>query len=237
MLTHLDSCGFATLVMARPPRVNCPSHGVRQVGLPWAESHSRFTALFERLAVDVLAETDISGACRILRISWEEAWGIMERAVRRGQAAKPRRVPSLIGVDEKAAAKGHRYLTLVTDLEWGCVEYIADERRQASLDGYFQGFTEPELAGIDAVAMDMWEPYVNSVRAHVPDAHNKIVFDRFHVMVHIGTAVDSVRKREHKALRAQGLDTLTGPSTCGCTPRRTSPRSTTNASTPSRPPT
>jgi transposase len=207
---HLDSCGFSTWLHARPPRVDCPTHGVHQVRLPWGEPHSRFTALFERLAIDVLTETDVTGAARILRISWDEAWGLMERAVRRGQAAKEHRVPTLIGVDEKAAAKGHRYLTLVTVLARGCVEYIADERRQASLDGYFESFTDAELAGIEAVAMDMWEPYVSSVRAHLPDAETKMVFDRFHVMVHMGTAVDTVRKREHKALRADGLDTLTG---------------------------
>ena len=70
-----------------------------------------------------------SGAAGILRLSWDEAWHLMERAVARGKAAKQRRLPALIGVDEKAAAKGHTYLTLVTDLERGCVEYIADERR------------------------------------------------------------------------------------------------------------
>src|SRR5262245_21640350 len=48
---HLDSCGFTTWLHARPPRVSCPSHGVRQVRLSWAEPHSRFTLLFERLAI------------------------------------------------------------------------------------------------------------------------------------------------------------------------------------------
>lgn len=207
---HLDSCGFTTWLHTRPPRVWCPAHGVRQVRLPWAEPHSRFTALFERLAIDVLKETDISGASAILSISWDEAWGLMERAVRRGQQAKPHRMPTLIGVDEKAAAKGHSYLTVVCDLQRGRVEYIADDRKQASLDGYFAAFTEGERAGIAAVAMDMWEPYANSVHAHLPDPDSKIVFDRFHIMQHIGTAVDTVRKREHKTLRAQGLDLLTG---------------------------
>ena len=64
----------------------------------------------------------------------------------------------------------------------GTVEYIADERRQSSLDGYFDQFSAEQLAGIEAVAMDMWEPYANSVRAHLEDADNKIVFDKFHIM-------------------------------------------------------
>ena len=78
---HLDSCQFLTYLHAPPPRVECPTHGVRQVRLPWAEARARFTSLFERLAIDVLKETDIRGATRILRISWDEAWHILERAV------------------------------------------------------------------------------------------------------------------------------------------------------------
>jgi transposase len=207
---HLESCQFQTYLHARPPRVQCPTHGVKQVRLPRAEERARFTTLFERLAIDVLLETDILGATRILRISWDEAWHIQERAVARGQQAKPVGVPAQLGVDEKAAAKGQRYLTLVCDLAQGTVEYIADDRKQASLDGYFTGLTEVQREGITAVAMDMWAPYVESVRTHVPDGANKIVFDRFHIMGHVGDAVDKVRKAEHRALRAAGDETLTG---------------------------
>ena len=73
-------------------------------------------------------------AAQILRISWDEAWHIMERAVMRGRAAKGRSMPSLLGVDEKAIAKGHSYMTLVCDLQAATVEYIGEERREASLD-------------------------------------------------------------------------------------------------------
>ena len=68
---------------------------------------------------------------------------------------------------------------MVADLDTGTVDYIADERRQASLDGYFEKFTPEQLAGIQAVAMDMWEPFANSVRAHLTDPDDKIVFDRY----------------------------------------------------------
>jgi transposase len=205
---HLDSCQFMTYLHARPPRVSCPKHGVKQVRLPWAEPKARFTALFERFAIDVLRETDVLGATRILRISWDEAWHLMERAVARGMAAKGKRVVRYVGVDEKAAAKGHRYLTLVNDLDRGTVEFIADDRKTASLDAFFVQLTPEQLAGIEAIAMDMWEPFWISIRAHVPDASNKIVFDRFHVMQHVGRAVDTVRKQEHRELSAQGDDIL-----------------------------
>lgn len=207
---HLDSCQFQTYLHARPPRVACPEHGVRQVRLPWAEPRARFTTLFERLAIDVLRETDVTGATRILGISWDEAWEIKRRAVARGRARRRPQAPARLGVDETAIARGHDYLTLVSDLTTGTVEYLAEERKQASLDGYFTSLTPAQRAQIQAVAMDMWEPYVQSVQTHVPQAERKIVFDVFHILQHMNTAVDKVRRAEHRRLRAQGDDTLTG---------------------------
>lgn len=207
---HLDSMQFLTFLHARPPRVACPTHGVRQVRLPWAEPMSRFTLLFERLAIDVLAECHVEAAAWLLRVSWDEAWHLMQRAVARGLAAKPVQVPARIGVDEKAAGRGQDYLTVVSNVDTGTVEYLADERRQASLDGYFTRLTAEQLARVEAVAMDMWEPYIASVRTHVPDPDEKIVFDRFHVMRYLTGAVDTVRKREHRALSRTGDTTLAG---------------------------
>ena len=207
---HLDSCQFQTYLHARIPRVACETHGVVQVCVPWAEPRSRFTLLFERLAIDVLRQCDVSGATRILRITWDEAWRLMTRAVERGQRRKGSTVVRQIGVDEKAAAKGHRYLTLVCDLEAGTVEYIAEDRSQESLDGYYAGLTREQLDGIEAVAMDMWAPYIQASLARVPGAAEKIVFDRFHVMGHVGKAVDTVRKQEHRELLASGDATLKG---------------------------
>jgi transposase len=207
---HLDTGGLKTFLRARPPRVRCPSHGVLQVHLPWAEPNRRHTKAFERFAIDVMKETDVSGAAKILGSSWDACWGIMERAVARGLAAKKHQLPALIGVDEKAVRKGHSYLTLVYSIEGASVEYIAEDRKQASLDGYFESFSPEERGGVRAVVMDMWEPYINSVREHLADAEKKIVFDRFHIMKHMGQAVDTVRKGENRALRAEGIDTLVG---------------------------
>jgi transposase len=199
-----------TYLHAAPPRVDCPEHGVRQARLPWAEPHSRFTVLFERLAIDVLKECDVLGAGRLLRLSWDEAWHLMDRAVARGLAVKPLTVPAHMGVDEKSAGRGQDYITVVSDLDRGTVEHIADERRQASLDSYFTRFTAEQRAGIAAVAMDMWEPYIASAREHLDDADNKIVFDRYHLMRYLTTAVDTVRKQENRALAAAGDKTLAG---------------------------
>jgi transposase len=166
--------------------------------------------LFERLAIDVLAACDVAAAAGLLRISWDEAWHLMDRAVLRGLAAKPLAVPAHVGVDEKAAGKGQDYITVVSDLDAGTVQFIADERRQASLDGYFDRFTTEALEQIQAVAMDMWEPFAASVRAHLSDAEDKIVFDRYHLMGYLTKAVDTVRKQENRALAVTGDKSLAG---------------------------
>lgn len=207
---HLDTCQFTTWIEADVPRVDCPTHGVKQLRLPWAEPGSQFTALFERLAIDLLRECSVTGAARLLRITWDEAWGIKGRAVKRGLARRRQEVVAHLGVDEKAIAKRHRYLTVVADLDRGRVVYLADDRKQESLDGFWQTLTPAQREGITAVAMDMWEPYVQSTRTHLPAAESKIVFDKFHVVKHLHEAVDHVRRAEHRALKRTGDDRLTG---------------------------
>jgi transposase len=207
---HLDHGGWLTWMHAHIPRVFCLEHGVRQVTVPWALAGSRFTLAFERHAIDVLLETDVLGGARLLKLSWDEAWHLMERAVERGQKAKKRRVIAYLGVDEKAVARRHQYVTMVCDLNRGTVEYLAENREKTSLDAYYASLSEEQLAGIQAVAMDMWDPYIASTRAHVPDGERKIVFDRFHIMKHMNEAVDAVRKEENRLLLEDGIDILKG---------------------------
>jgi len=205
---HLDSCQFLTYLHAEPPRIKCEEHGVAQAILPWAEEGSRFTTMFEALAIDMLHAANVKRAAAILRITWDQAWHLMERAVWRGQAAKESEIPRQIGIDEKAIAKGHHYMTLVCDLEAATVEYVGDGRTEASLTNYFAVFSPEERAGIEAISLDMWPAYIGACREQVPQADQKMVFDRFHIMQHVGKGVDQVRKQENKDLSEQGDDRL-----------------------------
>lgn len=209
---HLDTCQFQTHVHAEIPRVQCPTHGVKQVRVPWAEPRSRFTLLMERLIIDLIQQcSTVTGACRIARISWDEAWGVMARAVARGRARKVAQPIPYIGVDEKAFRKGHRYHTIVCDLERSTVEFVAEDRETASLAAYYALLTDAQRAAIKAVAMDMWDPYIRATRDGLPDGERKPVFDRFHIMRDMTKAVDTVRKQEHREfLRDGDASPLTG---------------------------
>ena len=205
---HLDTMQYRTLVIAQVPRVDCEQHGVRQVSVPWADPGSRFTALFEALAIDWLLEASFAAVARKLRLSWDEVSGIQARAVTRGLARRKRKPPARIGVDETSFQKRHEYVTVVNDLEAAVVLHVADDRKQESLDGFYTGLGEKACAKLQGVVMDMWAPYIASTRQHVPEADAKIVFDKFHVAKHLGDAVDRVRRQENRELRAEGDERL-----------------------------
>jgi transposase len=207
---HLDTCQYRTLIVADIPRVECRVHGVHQLFVPWAEPGSRFTALFEGLVIDWLKEATISAVARLMRLSWDQVDGIMERAVARGMARRENLTITAVGVDETSFARRHEYVTVVNDLKEHRVVHVADGRGRESLEGFYGQLAPHQLREIEVVAMDMWEPFISATRRFVPKADRKIAFDKFHVAQHLGNAVDKVRRQEHRELIAQGDRTLVG---------------------------
>lgn len=206
---HLDTCQFQTVLHARVPRVRCDEHGVVQVRVPWAEPGGRFTALFERWAIDVLHETSVVGGARLLGLSWDEADHIMRRAVERGLARRETVVPKHLGLDEKSYAKAD-FVTVATDIQAGAVIEVAQGRTKESVFRALGSYSFADLARVEAVAIDMSNTYVSAVQACIEGADEKIVFDRYHVVHHMTDAVDKVRREENVHLRQAGDDRLVG---------------------------
>ncbi len=171
---HLNTCQMQTYIHVRPPRVNCPTHGVKQIGSEFGENGSELSFSLERFVIRVAQECSIEATARLCGLSWDQSWNTLERAVDRGRARKERRVPVRMGVDEKSIAKGHKYESLVYDIDAGTVEFVCDDRGQQSLEAYYRQFSREELSGIQAVAMDMWDPFLAATRKHVPEADKRI---------------------------------------------------------------
>ena len=207
---HLDTCQFRTILVAKVPRVDCAEHGVHQVKVPWSEPGSRFTALFEALVIDWLREAPLSAVARLLGLSWDQVDGIMERAVQRGLARRQQIPVEFVGVDEASFRKGHRYVTFVTDLVTGDVLHVAPGRTKEALAAWLADLRPEQRQAIQAFAMDMWKPFIAAVLEAIPLAKDKVCFDRFHVAQHLGDAVDRVRREEHRRLKEEGSDLLTG---------------------------
>lgn len=191
---HLDIYEFEAYVIAKVPRTECSEHGVRQIAVPWADGRSGFTALFERLAVSLLQEMSIAAVARTLRLSWDEIDGIMQRAINRGLALRQDRIVRHLGIDEKSFKKRHKYVTIVTDLDRSEVIWVGSGRKRETLDVFWKSLSREQLVGIEGVAMDMWPVYIESTMAFLPDAEEKIVFDKFHVMKYLTHAIDLERR-------------------------------------------
>lgn len=207
---HLDTMQYRTILTADVPRVKCSTHGVKQLAVPWAGAGSRFTAMFEGLVIDWLKEASTSAVARMLRMTWDEVDGVMARAVARGLARRQSEPLRSIGIDETSFQKRHEYVTVVYDTERTRVIDVLDGRKQEAVEEFYWNTPFEHLQTLESVSMDMWPPYIQATRQHVPDADLKICFDRFHVAKHIGDGVNKVRVEEHSELRKDGDNVLKG---------------------------
>jgi transposase len=156
----------------------------------------------------LLASASVSQACELLGIGWDTAQEIMRRAVERGLERRQLEGLRHLGMDEKSFRRGQSYITLLTDLEEARVLDVVEERTVEAADRLWETLTLAQKEAVEAVAVDMWEPFIRTIQKQVPEAD--IVHDKFHVSKYLGESVDKVWRQEHKELMAQGDETLKG---------------------------
>jgi len=200
---HLDTCHFQTIVTARIPRLLLKDGKTMSVSVPWAEPGGRLTRALEEHVIDLLRECrTVRAAARFAVLTDDMVDGVMRRAVTRGLLRREESFPTSLGIDDKSIRKGHRYATLLVDLDNGCVIDVADGRTIDVAAGLLRGISETARSGVEAIAMDMSPAYIAAAREVLPDA--AIVFDRFHVAMHLNAAVDRVRRTEQRRLSSSG---------------------------------
>ncbi|MCD0462009.1 ISL3 family transposase, partial [Roseiconus lacunae] len=206
---HLDTMQFKTEIRAAVPRSKCAECGVKTIAVPWAGKHSRFTWMFEAVAIKVLqAAANVKRAAELLGLSWEAMHSIIERAVDRGLARRDLEDIHHVGIDEKSFGKGQDYISLMTDLDNNRVLEVSAGRTIESCDELWRTLSQEQRAAITAVSMDMWQAFMTSAKKNVPEA--EIVHDKFHISKYLNDAVDKVRRQENKQLRSEGDDRLKG---------------------------
>ena len=184
-------------------RVSCRRCGVRAERLGFLEGKHPYT---RRFADAVARDCDDAAVKRVA-----SKWGLSPQTVRRidkrtlvaWQASRKRRPLRYIGVDELFWKKG-KCLTIVSDLELGEPIWAGPDRKKETLDRFFAEELPPRRRrAVRAACVDMAGPFLASLREHLP--HAAIVFDKFHVMMHVNKAVDETRRQEffrHKERRA-----------------------------------
>jgi transposase len=181
-----------TTVVLPIPRVHCLVCGiVRQVEISFADPQRSFTRSFERYALELSRRMTIRDVASHLGVGWDVIKEIQKRDLLR-RFAKPKLKHLLaIAIDEIAVAKGHRYLTIVMDLEGGVVVFVGDGKGADALKPFWKRLRSSG-AKVAAVAMDMSAAYRAAVSTHLPRA--KIVFDHFHVVKLFNDKLSDLRR-------------------------------------------
>ena len=206
---HLDTMQFETRLRARVPRADCKACGVKTTSVPWAGKHSRFTLMFEAFAIHVIESCGtVKSAAGLLGLDWDSVHRIMERAVERGLGRRELESLRYVGIDEKSFRRGHSYISLLSDLTGSRVLEVVEDRTQEAAEDLWKDLPDEQKKQIEAVAVDMWPAFANSVKTNAPQA--EVVHDRFHISKHLNEAVDRVRRSEHKTLQRTGDDRLKG---------------------------
>jgi len=181
-----------TTVALPIPRLECQACGrVRQVEVPFADPRRSYTKAFERYVLELSRSMTIRDVAHHLDVGWDMVKDIQKRDLSRRYAKPKLKHLRALAIDEIAVASGHRYLTVVMDLDSGAVVFVGDGKGADALKPFWKRL-RPSGAKIAAVAMDMSGAYRSAVRAHLPKA--VIVFDRFHVVKLFNEKLSDLRR-------------------------------------------
>jgi transposase len=191
--------GHPTWVRMRIPRVLCQiCNSLRQVAIDFADPLVRYTKAFARYALELCRSMTIQDVAIHLLVSWDVIKEIYKRDLQRRFARPKLKDLRQIAIDEIAVAKGHRYLTVVMDLESGAVIHVGDGKGGEALTAFWTRLRRSR-AKVRAVAMDMSPAYIEAVLAFLPKA--KIVFDRFHVMKLYNAKLSDLRREAYREVK------------------------------------
>src|ERR1700733_13333709 len=184
--------GRETTVALPIPRVECTKcRLVRQAEALFAHPRRTYTKSFERYVLELSRSMTILDVARHLDVGWDMIKEIQKRDLSRRSAKPKLKHLRRIAIDEIAIAKGHRYLTVVLDLDSGAVVFVGDGKGADALKPFWKRL-RPSRARIEAVAMDMSAAYRSAVSTHLPAA--KIVFDHFHVVKLFNEKLSELRR-------------------------------------------
>jgi transposase len=196
--------GIAVFLIYAMRRVNCPKCGVVTEMVPWSTGKSPTTYAFTWFLASWAKVLSWTETARRFRTSWDSVFRAVKHAVHWGLEHRSLDGIRAIGVDELSWKKGHKYLTLVYQIDHGCrrLLHIAQNRTAKSFHSFFDLLGDERAQKIAFVASDMWKAFLQVVRTRCSSALH--VLDRFHVAQLMSKAVDETRRQEVRALRARG---------------------------------
>ncbi len=199
---------ISVFLLYAPRRVDCRSCGVKVERVPWAQGKSRTTISYQRFLAAWAKRLSWQEVADVFRTSWQTVYRSVERIVAWGLANRDLDGIQAVGVDEIQWQRGHRYLTLVYQIDNGKKRllHIAENRTVKSLLGFFRMLGKERSAQIRYVCSDMLPAYLKVIAKKASQALH--VLDRFHIMAKMNKAIDEVRAAEAKQLKADGYEQI-----------------------------
>ncbi len=198
--------GIAVYFVYAMRRVDCRSCGVTVERVPWAVGKCHLTTSYRWFLARWAKRMSWQEVACIFRTNWRNVFESVKHAVFWGVFHQKLGAIEAIGVDEIQWQRGHRYLTLVYQIEDGMKRllWVAQERTEESLRGFFQYLSDSERQSIRFICSDMWQPYLNVIAEQLKQAVH--VLDRFHIMKKMNEAIDEVRRGEAARLKRDGYE-------------------------------
>lgn len=201
LFEYVPIWAFKVFFRYAPRRVVCPDHGVLVESIPWAYGKEQMTLSYQVYLARWARRLSWKETADIFKTSWDSVFRAVQFIVKYGLANRTLDGVTEIGIDEIAVFKGHKYLTLVYQLNAGArrLLWCGPERRVKTLLRFFREFGKERSAKLKYVCSDMWAPYLKVIAKRAPNALN--ILDRFHIMRKFNEAIDEVRRTEVKEFK------------------------------------
>ena len=199
---------YKVFFLYRRRRVQCCSCGVKAEFVPWAEGKHQLSIFYMKYLADWCRHLSWKETANKFHTSWHKVFESVRWVVEWGLKQRSLEDITAIGVDEIQWRKGHKYLTLVYQINQGCVRllWIGLERTEVSFNEFFNLLAE-KSQGIKFVCSDMWKPYLKVIKERIGQEALHVL-DRFHIVARLNKALDEVRAEEHRKMKTDGYEPL-----------------------------
>ena len=205
------SCGdFRIYLEVEVRRVQCKRCGkVKREKLPWLSKNPFYTKRFSYYVGRKCRAMTVKDVAKELKLDWHAVKALEKEYMQEQLRRNPVSAPRTIGIDEISLRKGHIYRIVVSDLErrkpiW----YGGEDRAEESMDMFYKWLGPKKTKKIQLAVMDMWKAFEKSTKKNAPGA--AILYDKFHVIRHLGDALDKVRKIEYARLSGKDRSYIKG---------------------------
>jgi len=207
--------GMKVFFKYSPRRVNCKYCGIKVEQVPWCDGKNTASIPYKLFLSHWARHLSWSEVANEFKASWQQVFRAIEYVVQWGLDKRDLSGIAAIGVDEILIQCGHKYATLVYQIDSGCKRllWIGEKRTVKTLLKFFRILSKDQIGNIEYVCSDMWKAYLKVIKKKLPDALH--ILDRFHIVANLNKALSEVRAKEAKKMAEQNYEpVLTGSRWC-----------------------